>query len=217
MKKLVHFEVLIPTQKKLLKKLQFLGKNFYLAGGTSLALYLKHRTSLDFDFYTQKKFQRQEIYNLLRKNLDEEDIITTILQDNTFTGVISGVNTSFFYYQYPLLRSTHKTSDIYLASLEDIAAMKIIAIIQRPAKRDYIDLYYLLEIFSLEKLFGLCRKKYPNFNSYLALRAIIYFEDIEKESLEKRGIKILDKNFSWRKVKEKILAKVREYQLKMMK
>lgn len=213
MKRTVHFEILNLPQKKLLARLNFLGKNFYLAGGTNLAVYLNHRTSLDFDFYTPKKFQRHEIYDLLKEKLGEENIVTTILQDNTFTGLIFGINISFFYYKYPLLKPTYKINDIYLASLEDVAAMKVIAVIQRPAKRDYVDLYYLLKEFSIEKLFDLCMKKFPNFNQYLALRALTYFEDVEKESLEKRGIKILDKRFSWRKAKEEILTKVREYQL----
>lgn len=210
----IHLGILNPIQKKLLPKLDFLTEDFYLAGGTGLTLYFAHRTSLDFDFYTSKKFQREKIYDFLKTKLSEEDILITVLQENTFTGVIWGVNVSFFYYPYPLLKPLLKTSSVYLASQEDITAMKIIAIIQRPAKRDYIDLYYLLKKFSLEQVFSFCLKKYSNFNPYLALRAIVYFEDVEKDSLSERGIKILDKNFSWKKAKQEILEKVKKLQFK---
>lgn len=217
MKTKIHFEILNSKQKKLLEKLSFLGKSFYLAGGTALSLYFNHRTSLDFDFYTKKKFKKQGIYDLLRNNLDEKDIVVTVLEDNTFAGVISGVNVSFFYYRYPLLEPIYKIDGVYLSSLEDISAMKIVAVIQRPAKRDYVDLYYLLKRFSVKELFDFCKKKYINFNPYLAIRAMVYFEDIEKESLEKRGIKIFDQHFFWRKAKEEIFEKVKKYQLEMLK
>lgn len=213
----IHLGILSPIQKKLLLRLIFPSKDYYLAGGTALSLYFAHRTSLDFDFYTPKKFRREKIYNILKTMFPEEDITVTLLQDNTFTGVIWGVNISFFYYPYSLLRPLTKTANIYLSSREDIAAMKIVAIIQRPAKRDYIDLYYLLKQFSLEQIFGFCLKKFPNFNPYLALRAISYFEDIEKESLSERGIKVLDKHFSWKEVKQEIFEKVKEIQLKKLK
>jgi len=107
--------------------------------------------------------------------------------------------------------------NIRLASLNDIASMKLVAIIQRPKKRDYIDMFYLLKEFSLKKILDYCQEKYPNFNPYLALRALSFFEDVENEKIEERGITIFDKSFSWEKAKEKIIKEVRNYQLSMFK
>lgn len=213
----IHFDILNQNQKNLLSKLRFLPKRFYLAGGTALALYLGHRTSLDFDFYTKKEFTKSEIIDLLQKYITEKDITVTRLIDRTFNGKIYEVNISIFYYRYSLIKPLHETEYVCLASLPDIIAMKLIAVIQRPAKRDYIDLYYLLKTYSLEQLFNYAKKKYTNFNPYLALRALSYFKDIEKENLEERGIRILDKNFSWKKAEEEIFQKVKQYQLAMLK
>jgi len=137
-----HLEILSKNQTDLLFKFK-LPKNYYLAGGTALALYLGHRTSLDFDFYTSSEFDREEILNLLKKNWGEENITVSSLEKNFFIGEINKVNVSVFHYPYKLLANLVNLRNISLASLDDIAAMKIIAVIQRPAKRDYIDLYYL--------------------------------------------------------------------------
>ena len=105
---------------------------------------------------------------------------------------------------------------IRVASCQDIAAMKLIAISHRPVKRDYVDIYYLFEKFSLKEMFSFVSKKYPNFNQYFALRALTYFEDIGERE-KKRPIKVLDKNISWEKAKKKIFEEVKKYQLGMLR
>lgn len=216
MPKALHLEILAQPQQELFQKLGFFTDNYYLAGGTAIALLIGHRTSLDFDIYSKRRFERNDIYDLLKNHFDEKDVIPLTLMKNTFLGKIHTVNLSVFYYQYRLLKKPQRTESILLASLEDIVAMKLIAIIQRPAKRDYIDLYYLLKTFSINEVFAFASQKYENFNPYLALRALSYFEDIEKESLEKRGIRVLDPTYNWTKAKEEIQAKVKKYQLDML-
>lgn len=211
-----HLEILSKDQVDLLFKLK-LPRNYYLAGGTALALYLGHRTSLDFDFYTTGEFSREKIFNLLKKICGEENITVSSLEKNNFIGTINKVNVSVFYYPYKLLAALINIKHISLASLNDIAAMKIIAVIQRPAKRDYIDIHYLLKQYPLETIFQWAEKKYPNFNPYLALRALSFFDDVEGERIEERGIKILDKNFSWEKTKKEISEAAKKYQLEMFK
>lgn len=211
-----HLEILSKDQAGLLFKLK-LPRNYYLAGGTALALYLGHRTSLDFDFYTTGEFGREKIFNLLKKICGEENITVSSLEKNNFIGTINKVNVSVFYYPYKLLAALINIKHISLASLNDIAAMKIIAVIQRPAKRDYIDIHYLLKQYPLETIFQWAEKKYPNFNPYLALRALSFFDDVEGERIEDRGIKILDKKFSWEKTKKEISETAKKYQLGMFK
>lgn len=211
-----HIEILNKGQIDLLFKLK-LPKNYYLAGGTALALYLGHRTSLDFDFYITAEFNRKEVFNLLKKRFTEKEITVSSLEKNNFIGKINNVNISVFYYPYKLLDDVVDLRNIRLASLKDIVSMKLVAIIQRPAKRDYIDMFYLLKDFSLENIFNYCQEKYPNFNPYLALRALSYFGDVDNEKIEERGIKILDKSFSWEKTKKELVKKVKNYQLSMFK
>ena len=93
--------------------------------------------------------------------------------------------------------------------------MKLIAISGRPAQRDYIDIFYLLKKFTIEEMFTFGYKKYPNFNHYLALRALTYFEDLEDP--KQRSVKVLDPTFSWPKAKEQIFEEVKKYQLSILK
>ncbi|PIS14601.1 hypothetical protein COT64_01775 [Candidatus Shapirobacteria bacterium CG09_land_8_20_14_0_10_39_12] len=211
----LHSQILNESQKKIFPKLAFLkNNNFYLAGGTALALHLGHRTSLDFDFYSQKHFDSALLYEKI-ENIFSGDAVLSLREKDTMFCKIADVDNSFFWYKYPLLEKPIEFERILLASPQDIAAMKLIAIYQRPAKRDYIDIYFLLKNFTLEEMFSFVREKYPNFNLYLSLRALVYFEDLKDE--EGREIKILDNSFSWEKAKEKIFEEVKKYQLNLIK
>lgn len=210
-----HSQVLNESQKRIVSKLSFLkDDNFYLAGGTALALHLGHRTSLDFDFYNQRHFDSVLVYEKI-ENIFKSDAVLSLREKDTMFCKIAGVDNSFFWYKYPLVKKPIEFEGILLASQQDIAAMKMIAIYQRPAKRDYIDVYFLLKNFTLKDMFSFVKKKYPNFNLYLSLRALVYFEDLRDE--EEREVKILDKSFSWEKAKKEIFEKVKEYQLAMIK
>lgn len=209
----LYFKIFNRTQAELFPQLKFLEeRNFYLAGGTALALQLGHRTSVDFDFYTPFHFDSlvlsQEIEDLFGKKAKP-----TLRENDTLFCKIAGVDLSFFWYKYPLLKKSLKTSGPPLASIADIAAMKLISITQRPVKRDYIDIFYVLKIFPLGKLFSFVKKKYPNFNQYFALRALTYYEDLE----ERRRVTALDPHFSWEKAKKEIFEAVRTHQLAMIK
>lgn len=211
-----HLEIFNPNQVKVFPKLSFLTSDgFYLAGGTALALQLGHRTSLDFDFYNPKHFDAKELYNQIEKQFGENAQKTGEEKDTLFCRV-SETECSFFWYQYPMIKEAVKIHGVAIASIEDIAAMKLIAVSHRPAKRDYLDIFFLLQKFTLDDMFSYVSKKYPNFNPYFALRALTYFEDI-KEEREQRAIKILDPNFSWEEAKEKIFEEVKKYQLSMIK
>lgn len=211
--KKIFLEVLNKKQQAIFKGLHFLEKeDFYLAGGTGLALQLKHRTSVDFDFYTQKHFDPERLFKKIDQVFPQKAEKISKAEDTLYAD-INQVSTSYFWYQYPL-KLLVRTIGPALASIEDIAAMKLLSISSRATKRDYIDIYFLLKEFELKKLFALVRKKYSQFNPYFALRALTYFEDIK----ESRGrIKIFDKKITWEQVKKGIFEKVRAYQLGMFK
>jgi len=154
MKKL-HLEVLNKGQREVLPQLSFL-KGFYLAGGTALALQIGHRTSVDFDFYTPKHFDAKELYEEIEKVFEDKAVKTADAEDTLFC-TINQVSTSFFWYKYKLIKKLKKIEGVWVASIEDIAAMKFIAINHRPEKRDYIDIYFLLRRFSVEEMFSFAR------------------------------------------------------------
>lgn len=211
----IYLQILNKEQTEILPQLVFLkNQQFYLAGGTALAFQLGHRTSLDFDFYTLSHFDPQLLYQKIEKLFNQKAKITVKEEDTLICNVLS-VDLSFFWYKYPLIKKPLETKELLIASLEDIAAMKLISISQRPVKRDYIDVFYLLKVFNLGEMFSFVKNKYPNFNQYFSLRALTYFSDLKDE--EERKIKIFDKNFSWGKAKEKIFEEVKKYQLAMIK
>jgi len=203
-----HFEVLDSKRRQFLIEISFLKKyGFYLAGGTALALQIGHRTSLDFDFYTEKKFDPEKLHQKLREKFKE----TILLQkaEDTLIVNIKNVAISFFRYPYPLVYSCPEIDGVLLASKQDIAAMKIIALSDRGTKRDFIDVYFLLKEFSLKKILEFTKKKYPQFNIYVGLRGLTYFVDAEKK--QQRRL-YLFQSVSWSKIKRFLIEEVRKYQ-----
>jgi len=203
----IFWEVLTVDQKEILPRLVFLKEqNFYLAGGTALSLQIKHRTSVDFDFYTEKEFHPAEIYEQFQRQKNRKILLSTITEKNTLLLELNDISISLFTYPYPLVRNLLKSRYCNLASLEDIAAMKMIAIIQRGTKRDFVDLYFLIKKIGLGKIFGFAREKYPGFNEYLALQSLTYFKDAEIESND-RNIELLEP-FNWKDAKKFFIAEV---------
>ncbi len=154
-----------------------------MAGGTGIALQIKHRTSIDFDFYIPKEFDAAKIYRQFQEQKPKKILLDTMAKD-TLLLELNDIGISLFTYPYPLLKILTESDYFNLASLEDIAAMKMIAIIQRGIRRDFVDLYFLIEKVGLEKIFRFAKKKYPGFNEYLALQALACFGDAEVEDKE---------------------------------
>ena len=202
----LHFEILSQGQARLLPRLTPLrDRGFYLAGGTALALQLGHRTSVDFDFYSTEPFEPEPLLSEMNRLVKRTTQVQ--VKANTLILECDKVQTSAFYYPYRLLKPPVETGDVLLASVEDIAAMKIIAIIQRGRRRDFIDIYYLIAKFGLKRLLALTERKYPDFNLYLALQALTYFEDAEREN----EIRTIRTRASWKIVKNSVTAEVKRF------
>lgn len=208
----IYWEILNKPQKEVLPKLSFLHDlEAYLAGGTALALQLGHRTSIDFDFYAPQHFKSGTLIKTIKKTSPELKIKIIRDADDTFEAVLNNrVKLSLFYYDYKLLKKVINIGNVAIISLEDIAAMKLIAISQRGKRRDFIDFYYLLKIFDLRQIMEATEKKYPEFDLYHGLRGLLYFKDAD-DDLEINRIKIFDKKLSWKKVKREIEKKVKEF------
>lgn len=178
-------------------------KDAYLAGGTALALHLGHRLSYDLDFFTAKRFSSQ----ILLKKLNR---IKAYRHERTAWGTILGrlgsVKFSFFYYQYPLLKKPVRFGEINAASIEDVAAMKIAAISERGTKRDFIDLYFILQQFTLDDVLVFYERKYHKLSSNLMhiKKSLVYFTDAEGDKMPK-----MLKTVSWPAVKKFFEHKVK--------
>lgn len=211
----MHSNILNHQQQQVIKKLGFLDDfGIYLAGGTALALQLGHRTSLDLDFYTKGHFDSVRLLKVFQDNFAEVIVDRSI--EDTLLLEVEKVHFSLFYYPYDLLKKPISFKNIKLASCEDIAAMKIIAISMRGKRRDFIDICYLLRKFSLDKIMKLTFEKYPTYQPMPILKGLRYFVDAEKEDDLGRGIKVFDKDFVWEKAKKEIIEKVIRYQREMV-
>ena len=204
----LHLDILDKKRLALLRNLKFLKETcFYLAGGTALALYIGHRVSIDFDFYTPEGFDSQKILRKFEKSKIAVNLIQT--QEDTLIFKANGIEISLFTYPYRLVMPLTKAEYLDMASLEDIAAMKIVATIQRGMRRDFIDLYFLIKLLGLKRIFWACEKKYSAFNKYLALQALTYYDDADKAD-SGQNLAML-KRVSWDDTKKFITASVKEF------
>ena len=150
---------------------------FHLVGGTALALQLGHRNSIDIDLFTQYEFQVSDIVKFLSKDYDYKE---KFKRKSTLICFLNGVKTDFIQHDYPYIHPPFTEEGIRMLSKEDIAAMKLNAIINSGQRlKDFIDIYYLLEHFHLENMLDFFRIKYAHSNPLIALKAVTYFEDID--------------------------------------
>jgi hypothetical protein len=183
----VHTEILTSTQLAVLDGLRPIHSigDFYLAGGTALALRHGHRRSVDFDFFRVTSFDAQDLVLTLEGAFEELERLPS--GEQTLYVRLNRVTTSFFRYPYPLLEAVEPTPwGFGLASDSDIAAMKIEAIAGRGARKDFIDLRVLCRTrLTLDTAFVLFERKYGTNRTdrYHRLRALTYFDDAEHEPM----------------------------------
>ncbi|MEK7790762.1 MAG: nucleotidyl transferase AbiEii/AbiGii toxin family protein [Deltaproteobacteria bacterium] len=183
-----HAEVLTKEAKEVIIKIAlFVPPHFYMAGGTALALQLGHRISIDFDFFTEASFDdlsRGQLLAQLGKSGTLEQIEK---KEGTLHVLLNQVHLSFFNYPYRLLFPPLLWQSVRLAQLEDIAPMKLNAILGRGSKKDFIDLFMIAKKIGLKKVFDLSLKKFPKQPSFhlQAARALVFFQDAEREPMPK--------------------------------
>lgn len=153
---------------------------WYLAGGTALALQMGHRLSVDLDFFTTlDDFDIQDILN----HLSSQDWSISLREKGTLYGELFGTKISFIAYPYFVSDQPYiRYHTINLLDAKDIAVMKIMAISQRGKKRDFVDLYWY--IYNREPLLNILRrldKQYPNIqhNYHHIFKSLTYFEEAE--------------------------------------
>lgn len=197
--------VLSSPTKSLLKNFKegSLPKGFYLAGGTAVALYLGHRRSADLDFFTPSEF----VEVAWEEKLKEEFRFKLFKRDwQTLIGSIGNVKISLFGYKYKMISPKEKLYEIFIASLPDLSAMKLDTVIGRGTKRDLIDIYFLSQKFTLEKLFKDYQKKYGNLQEreLMIKKALVFFEEADKEEMPEMLVPA-----SWSKIKKWFLNEVK--------
>ena len=193
---------------KKLQKLPLLG-DARLVGGTALALQIGHRKSIDLDFFGELNFEIQELIDEIKEFAE-----LTILSEskNIHIYSVDGIKVDFVNYKYPWLDDAVVEDGITLASIRDIAAMKISAIIGRGTKKDFIDVAFLLQRFSLEEILDFYSMKYKDGSVFMVLKSLTYFDDAEDDIMPDMLIKK-----SWKQVKKEILAEAGKFNLNAKK
>ncbi len=203
----MFYNILDEKRKSILPLFESLKDDFYLAGGTALALQIGHRDSVDFDFFSEKDFETRELFEKLKEIFVDHKIKKVQDEKNTLTIVVDDIKLSFFTYKYRLLNPPISERYIRLASVEDIACMKLSAIVSRSTEKDYIDLYFILRNNELAKLLELVEKKFPTLDTNLVIKSLTYFDDIIEETIVFKN----NQNVSLAEVKNFLRGIVREY------
>lgn len=199
---MLYLETVESSTLELLKKLQRLPvlEQTRLVGGTALALQLGHRKSIDLDFFgtidCEAEYLRESIAGMAS---------LTILKESPHIHIyiVDGIKVDIVNYKYPWLDDVVLEQGLRLASVSDIAAMKITAIIGRGTKKDFIDIAFLLHHFSLEEILHFYAAKYNDSSVFMAMKSLAYFDDAEADPMPDMFV-----NQSWQQVKAYILSKI---------
>lgn len=201
---MLHLETIEPNTLELLRRLQSLSifEHSRLVGGTALALQLGHRKSIDLDMFGTIDASPEDIQEAC-KEVGELEISKTSKNINIYW--VDGIKVDCVNYPYEWLDDCLVIDGVRLASVNDIAAMKISAIINRGTKKDFIDIHFLLQKMSLNHILDLYDQKYPDGSRFIAIKSLTYFEDAEDDPMP-----FMFNDITWDNVKESIITEVRK-------
>ena len=178
----LHKELLTENANRQFKKLINFYDEFYLAGGTALALQIGHRVSLDLDFFSEKKIKKT-LLSTIEKIFSGAPIVVLLDNSRELTLLVDEVKYTFLHYPFPVLEPLIITNDIKLLSVKEILATKAYSIGRRGSFKDYIDLYIGLKqgYANLAEIIALACKKYSDtFNDRLFLEQLLFLDDVEE-------------------------------------
>lgn len=176
--------------------------DFYLVGGTALALQIGHRISVDIDLFSNTAFDSA----MLSAELNHKYGFKQHLDRGYFLqGYIKDIKIDLLKYPYKPSFPLLEIEQIRMVNIADIASMKLAAITNRGKKRDFIDLYFLLKHFSLKDIIDFYIQKY-NSETFMLLQSLVYFEDADND-IDLNMILPID----WENIKTTISKEVQNY------
>ena len=181
----MHDEILTPEAVALLSSLKSF-ENFYLAGGTALALQIGHRRSVDFDLFSQNPLPEQLLTHA-KRTLAPQSVIVTYRSPEQLNLTVGDVKITFLYFSYPVIDPLVKYEGLQLISVREIASMKAFAIGKRLSYKDYIDWYFLLseKHVNLKQVIKLANEKFGgDFNSRLFLGQLVSIIDVSVSEID---------------------------------
>lgn len=200
---MLHLSTIETDTFNLLKELFTLDEirnQFALAGGTSLALQIGHRKSIDLDFFSPQAFSIRDIEIALASEFHTNYTLVNATKRMLFC-YVNSIKCDFVTEPAKLISSFAETEKIRLFSIADIAAMKMHTICGRGKKKDFIDVYVLTKLYGWNQLLQWFEQKYGTDQFYFLWRSISYFTDADEDA----DIDLLPPyNTSWDKIKQYI-------------
>lgn len=172
-------------------------KPFFLVGGTALALQYGHRFSVDLDLFTNEPFDKEALLETLNEAFS---VSVESESKNIFITYINEVKVDFVKVAYPRLFPLVEIDDIRMLDIRDLAPMKLNAVTGRGTKKDFYDIYFLLNIMPLTEIIELFRQKFSQHEVFHVIKSLSYFEDAEGYA----DPVVFDENLSWEIVKSTI-------------
>ena len=176
---MLHPEILNNAQKDLLPLVGKFGREYYLVGGTAIALYMGHRRSIDFDLFKKAQLKRKKNLDVIQASGFPYQVVFNT--DGQMNLVVNGVKLTFFQYEFDIKPVTNFEGIVKLPSLLDLAAMKAYALGRRSKWKDYVDLYFLLKgHFSIDEISSRAEEIFGELFSAKMFRVqLSYFEDVD--------------------------------------
>jgi len=206
---MLSLQTVLPDTLELLKVLmqQPLLKDMRLVGGTSLALQYGHRRSVDLDFFGMTTEDVDELTDMMREC--SKDLVKGSCTKRIKTYFLNGVKVDVVNYDYKWIDDVVEGGDLRLASPKDIAAMKVNAVMGRGTKKDFIDVYFLLQHYSFDELIKFYLQKYTDGSEYRALLSMSYFADADPQPMP-----YMYQQVDWETIKNEIRLQVATYNSK---
>ncbi len=188
----MHNNILTDEQRKLLPLIKAFSKDYYLVGGTAIALHIGHRRSIDFDLFTGIDIKRRSIRNRIEK---DGFAIESVLYEafDQLHVIVNSIKITFFNFPYEVVHPIDFEGIIRIPALLDLAAMKTYALGGRAKWKDYVDLYFVLKDYhNFKKISSRATEIFGNsFNGKLFREQLCYFDDIDySEKVEYVGEEI---------------------------
>ena len=203
---MLSLQTVLPNTLELLKTLMQMPEldNTRLVGGTSLALQYGHRRSVDLDFFGEISVDLDELTEALKDRV--EHVVVGGHSRSIKAYFLNGVKVDVVNYDYAWIDSPVIEEGLRLASPKDIAAMKVNAVIGRGTKKDFIDIFFLLQHYSFSDLLKLYLQKYPDGSEYRALLSMAYFGDADQQPMP-----FMFDGVGWETIKQTIRREVEAY------
>ncbi|MBK7031620.1 MAG: nucleotidyl transferase AbiEii/AbiGii toxin family protein [Bacteroidales bacterium] len=206
---MLYTQTVEPGTLSLLKQLMDLPslRQFSLVGGTALALRYGHRSSVDLDLFFDGNPDFSAIEIELRETFGNDFLLEGGIKKLGIFCYIKRIKVDIVHFPVPLIGPVTMEEGIRLYSNDDIAAMKVQAILGRARKKDFWDLHVLLQHYSLGQIIEWHQQKYPAQMLAISIpNAITYFVEADESETP-----VSFNGQTWTKVKKDISKAVREY------